>query len=519
MWVTPGIVRLTLLQNGFGYRLRIRMRWFCSGAPVVSSRSSPHRGVRWLTSCNKWHVLVTDPIKETLMGIGCFEDELKAAAAYDCAQIVLRGDAVTTNFDPKNYGQSDLEAIALVIAHRRSRQYSSRYNGVMIDKSRGLFKVRVSNGSGSSEYIGCFSDELLAAQAHDRAWRGKVAVPRSRLLRSLNFPQTSDHFNLDSWEQEPIPPDKNSRFLNVCRAKNSRMFLARIGTRYISSSEGELEAAQAYDRAALSLGRTTNFPPELYALNAASAATVPRLPQLPAREDLRCQVEPQSAALLSARLASGALATKQRAQAERSSLLQKFVQATYSGDAQELSALRADLEKALGSRVQSELPQPSASDCRFQPDEEVLLQLWPSKMSSSDSIVIGGSQKPDESNHMQRIIARDLSLKLATTTSVTVTTLSKDAPVGASKTPPARLLRDLEQVMQVVGGPQSQRKVDKHWPLASFEGGKEAASRSVIDMVVFEVCRRLGLQASQEAALGEWSPSALVPGVADYLLL
>ncbi|CAE8596590.1 unnamed protein product [Polarella glacialis] len=38
-------------------------------------------------------------------------------------------------------------------------------------------------------------------------------------------------------------------------------------------------------------------------------------------------------------------------------------------------------------------------------------------------------------------------------------------------------------------------------------------------MVVFEVCRRLGLRVSQEAALGEWSPSALVPGVADYLLL
>ncbi|CAE8669752.1 unnamed protein product, partial [Polarella glacialis] len=82
-----------------------------------------------------------------------------------------------------------------------------------------------------------------------------------------------------------------------------------------------------------------------------------------------------------------------------------------------------------------------------------------------------------------------------------------------------RLLRDLEQVLQVIGGPQSQRKVDKYWPLASFEGGKEAASRSVIDLVVFEVCRRLGLQASQEAALGEWSPSAPVPGVADYLLL
>ncbi|CAE8684953.1 unnamed protein product, partial [Polarella glacialis] len=459
------------------------------------------------------------------MGIGVFEDALEAAAAYDCAELVLRGDAATTNFDPKNYGQSALEAMELLIAQRRSRQYSSQYNGVNLDKNTGQFKARCSGGSGLTAYIGSFSDEVLAAQAHDTALRGKLGVPRSRLLRSLNFPQTSDYFNLDSWEQEPIPPDRTSRFLNVYREK-SGMFQAQFGTRCIARSDSELETAQAYDRAALLRGETTNFPAELYTLNVASATTAACLAQLPAsncierhREDLRCPVEPQHAALLSTRLASGALATKQRAQAERSSLLQKCVQAADRGGVQELSALRIDLEKALRSRAQSESLQPSASDCRFQPNEEVFLLPWPGKKLTNSSDGIDSSQNSNDTNHMQHIVARDLSSMLATTTSANVTTQSKDAPTGLSKTPPARHLRDLEQVLQVIGGPQSQRKVDKYWPLASFEGGKEAASRSVIDLVVFEVCRRLGLQASQEAALGEWSPSAPVPGVADYLLL
>ncbi|CAE8584904.1 unnamed protein product [Polarella glacialis] len=414
----------------------------------------------------------TEP-RQSWMGIGLFEEHHEAASAYDRAMIVLCGSGAKTNFDPKRYGQNDLEEMKLLIAQRRSRQYSSHYKGVsMLAGPDGTcrFAARVDAFRKTSRkvHLGSFTNPLQAAQAHDDAMRSATELPRSTLLRSLNFKQICDYFNIDSWQQQPVPHKKTSRFLGV--SKKGSGFNANLGIRILANCASEVEAAHEFDKVSLALGGPTNFPPEMYTQSVATIGCTPDVqsPELLTSSGKHLTRNPEvplgAAQPLASRLASRALAARQKAQWHRRSLLEKLGHLMQVGtkgkiDMHELSVLGSSLEKLLQSREQSESQKPTASDCHGQAEG------------------ISGRHRM----------------------------LTK--------------LRDLGQVLQVIGEPSSKLKVGKRWPLGSFEGGKEAASRSVIDIVIFELCRRLCLQATQEAALGEWVPEAPVPGVADYVLL
>ncbi|CAE8725147.1 unnamed protein product [Polarella glacialis] len=435
---------------------------------------------------NKWQVLVADPARQTRMGLGVFENELDAAAAYDCGVLLLHGVGAKTNFDSDRYRPHDFEAMQALIDQRRARQFSSQYNGVVRQASNGKFLARVAlhDGTGMQAHIGSFDDTVLAAQAHDSALRNIVGLPRSTLLRFLNFKHDSDYFNLDTWEQEPVFARKTSLFIGVYKCKPDK-FRSIVGLRQVAYCDSELEAAQRFDTASMLIGGPTNFLPQLYKQAPASHGNeITRDEQaflschnmIPNSEGYNANRPRHTTPSLSACLTLAACATRQRSKEEKRSLLDKFAQAAAKGDAQELSALRSPLEKQLQSRAR-----PSASDWQFQPDQELVLLPWPGRGQgwlSQDSDKVDNSGSPSETNHVQLVIARDLPSKLIAPILATVLTQQIGAPAAASKPPPAQLLRDLSQVMQVIGGPHCKLKVGKCWPLAFFEGGKEAASRS-----------------------------------------
>jgi hypothetical protein len=64
-----------------------------------SRKSSKYRGVSWLKSRNKWKVVIRCDGKQHYLGY--FEDEEKAAKAYDRASRAHKGEKAQLNFPPK----------------------------------------------------------------------------------------------------------------------------------------------------------------------------------------------------------------------------------------------------------------------------------------------------------------------------------------------------------------------------------------------------------------------------------
>eukprot|EP00435_Cladocopium_sp_Y103_P002897 s320_g1.t1 len=80
-------------------------------APEVApiTHESKYTGVTWHPRLLRWQVHVRDPDMEALLSLGLFYAERDAAQAYDCAMIVLEGDAAV-NF-PKKYSRTEIATV------------------------------------------------------------------------------------------------------------------------------------------------------------------------------------------------------------------------------------------------------------------------------------------------------------------------------------------------------------------------------------------------------------------------
>merc|ERR1712194_931415 len=90
---------------------------------------------------------------------------------------------------------------------------------------------------------------------------------RYSLLLGLNFPVAEDYFCLETWQDQPVPEGKTSRFLNVGWHRRRRKFaaLTNSGRLHVGYFDCELDAAFAADRASLKYGEgATNFHPDTY---------------------------------------------------------------------------------------------------------------------------------------------------------------------------------------------------------------------------------------------------------------
>merc|ERR1712085_125228 len=116
------------------------------------------------------------------------------------------------------------------------------------------WKVSVQR-EGRKIQVGHFTTAEDAAQAYDKALRS-CAPDRASLLRGLNFPVKEDYFCLETWQEQPVPKEKTSRFLNVGWHRQARKFVTRSngGMSHVGYFACELDAAFAADRASLKYG-------------------------------------------------------------------------------------------------------------------------------------------------------------------------------------------------------------------------------------------------------------------------
>jgi hypothetical protein len=112
-----------------------------------------------------WEVRVVNGGKATY--VGCFEDEVEAARAYDRVAVELKGAKARLNFPTQ--AQKD--------------EGSTRYKGVSrLKAGSGRWRAVICDGP-RSRHIGCFQDPIEAARAYDRA-----ALELKGAAAELNFP-------------------------------------------------------------------------------------------------------------------------------------------------------------------------------------------------------------------------------------------------------------------------------------------------------------------------------------------
>ena len=235
---------------------------------ITVVRQSRFVGVHGYGYAGKWAASIRHPASKLKLHLGVFEDERKAALACDAAEIVLRGAGSQRNFPGRSPSTKELREAKLRL---KPKLQTSRYKGVRRAGSKWHAQITV---DGQERWLGSFHTELEAAQHADCALRGSSA-PRSRQLALLNFVQLSDYFDEGSWQDDPIPAGKTSRFLGVScvNSTKTKSFKAVTRRRYVGSFRSELEAAKAFDAASAAMGGRTNFAPHGLAASWPEAAS------------------------------------------------------------------------------------------------------------------------------------------------------------------------------------------------------------------------------------------------------
>ena len=217
---------------------------------------SSYVGVHWHRNSGKWAAAIRATSKHPQQHLGVFETQEAAAAVYDAASFALRGPGQHPNFPGTKPAE---QLIRLVKSRLTARTPTSAYTGVSRDG--GKWRAQIAFGAKSLR-LGSFDTEIQAAQAFDEALRNSP-VARARKLKSLNFLLPSDYFKEDSWQDEPLPPGKTSRFLGVYYDSTRNKFAGTApGTRQeIGYFMTELAAAHSFDAVSAAVGGRTNFEP------------------------------------------------------------------------------------------------------------------------------------------------------------------------------------------------------------------------------------------------------------------
>jgi Flp pilus assembly pilin Flp len=182
--------------------------------------------------------------------LGSFDDEEVAARAYDAAAIE-HGLLDKLNFD-------DHEPPVMASASPAPQQVSSLFRGVSWDARSRNWRVQIAV-QGERKHLGGFDDEEAAARAYD------VAAIEHGLLDKLNFDRPS---------ASSAPQRKFSRFRGVCWAMKTNKWKAQATVQGVNNNIGyyddEVEAARAYDEAAIACGRVNRLNFDDYDLSSVS---------------------------------------------------------------------------------------------------------------------------------------------------------------------------------------------------------------------------------------------------------
>merc|ERR1712194_409292 len=236
------------------------LRCFGSTSLTQGAPQSATNGVAWHAPLEKWDVRVQDPVSGRSLRLGFFVHEKDAIDIRECAYTLLHGsDVSATSQSP----QGLIEDVKRRIEKVRNRSFTSKYHGVARthpdNVRRKPWRASITI-EGKSVSLGRYATEEEGARAFDEAVREKD-VSRARRLKSLNFKVNSDYFDIQTWEQEPIPEGKTSRFLGVRGRRGKCMALTLKTGRSLGVFASELEAAASFDKASLAEDGPTNFHP------------------------------------------------------------------------------------------------------------------------------------------------------------------------------------------------------------------------------------------------------------------
>jgi len=218
----------------YASRMQVAARLLLSGAKEGNAQGCLSRGT-WVFSSPCRSSLLDRPLR-------CFGSDVSA-----------------TSQSP----QGLIEDVKRRIEKVRNRSFTSKYHGVARthpdNVRRKPWRASITI-EGKSVSLGRYATEEEGARAFDEAVREKD-VSRARRLRSLNFKVDSDYFDIQTWEQEPIPEGKTSRFLGVRGRRGKCMALTLKTGRSLGVFASELEAAASFDKASLAEDGPTNFHP------------------------------------------------------------------------------------------------------------------------------------------------------------------------------------------------------------------------------------------------------------------
>jgi len=226
--------------------------------------SSRFHGVFWDARQRSWRAEIR--IQGKPEHVGRFRVEEEAARAYDRVALNLRGKHAVLNF-PGESKPAPLARVRAEVHAARKKHTSSRYIGVWRDSTdRERPWVATLGTRPKALVIARYRTEPEAAIAHDRA-----ALWYDRKRTRLNFPgmklAPSSVEALANEVLGEVKKQTKSRFIGV--SWNRFSFTATIWSEnralHLGSFDSEVEAAEAYDKAALRLRGARaklNFDPE-----------------------------------------------------------------------------------------------------------------------------------------------------------------------------------------------------------------------------------------------------------------
>ena len=150
--------------------------------------TSRYVGVTWAKHLGKWKAQITDGEKHVVQSLGCFEQEVAAAKAFDVVARKLRGNKA------HGWRNSTGQVWKLNFPTKDEADHAEAdYVGVCHIKKAGKWRVQIRH-KGETLSLGVYGDRISAAKAYDEAarkLRGDEAHGRScanGVVWRLNFP-------------------------------------------------------------------------------------------------------------------------------------------------------------------------------------------------------------------------------------------------------------------------------------------------------------------------------------------
>lgn len=214
-------------------------------------------------------------VEGTQLRLGDWPTEEEAAAAYDSAARYYRGEGAGRNgTDVPPRSKEELQRLASK-ARAEGRGDTSCYRGVSKKPGRPGWTAQIGI-EGRSYFLGRFPEEKQAALAADMAIRQYRPSDPTNFESDCAEEESKTVAEIRRWarrlrsEEGLEGTSPASPFRGVWWDRRREKWVARIKTdaesTYLGAFDDEIEAARAYDQAALKLHdpANTNFPPSDY---------------------------------------------------------------------------------------------------------------------------------------------------------------------------------------------------------------------------------------------------------------